>query len=67
MTASYVPTRNSEAEMGSLTATTGNAPANFITVTRQKIAVMLIGVGLVATVAWVAVLGWAVGLLLRLW
>ena len=66
MTASYLPASNSEAELRSLAAT-NKAAANFVTVAREKVAVVLIGVGLVATVAWIGVLGWAIGALLRLW
>jgi hypothetical protein len=67
MTASYLPTSNPEIEVRSLTVANDNAEVDLITVTRQKIAVSLIGVGLIATVAWVGVLGFLVSrLLLRI-
>jgi hypothetical protein len=68
MTASYLPTTNPEIEVRSLTVTNDNAEVDLVTIARQKIAVALIAVGLIATVAWVGVLGSLVSrLLLRVW
>jgi hypothetical protein len=67
MTASYLPASNSKAELRSLAAGTDKAAAGFVTGARKKVAVVLVGVGLVATVAWIGVLGWTIGALLRLW
>jgi hypothetical protein len=72
MTVSYLPAGSSKAEIRSLPAITDTTAAKFTAarftrVAREKTAVFLIGVGLVATVLWVATLGWAIGLVLRLW
>jgi hypothetical protein len=67
MTVSYLPAGSSEAEIRSRPAIADGPAANFIRVAREKIAVCLVGVGVVATVLWVATLGWAIGLVLRFW
>jgi hypothetical protein len=67
MTASYLPTSNSQAELRSLATSPDKAATSFVTVAREKVAVVSIGVGLVATVAWIGVLGWVLGAVLRLW
>ena len=66
MTVSYSPAAGS-AELRSMAAVTHHASPSLITLTRQKLALMLVGVGMLATVAWAATLGWAMGVLLRLW
>jgi hypothetical protein len=66
MTASYLRSSDSEAEIRSLAATSG-AATNFAPDIRHKVALVVVGVGLVATVAWTGVLGWIIGKVFRLW
>jgi len=68
MTVSYSPTRNAEVRIGTLDAAAASSRyADFVTLARQKVAVGLIGVGLVATVAWIGALGWAMAILVARW
>jgi hypothetical protein len=68
MAVSYSPRSSAEAGIGPLEAPAGRSKhADFVTLARQKVAVGLVGVGLVVTVAWIGALGWAMAVLVARW
>ena len=63
----YLPSNNSDGEIRSLDCTNSNSTASFARHARHDIAIALVGLALVANVAWIGALGWAAGVLLRFW